>query len=150
MNIGNILYHQKSFPEAASSYQKAVTLDPRNPLAHNNLASVFKEQGIVDKAIYHFEKAFEFDPAYGLACRNLGDIYLNSGRPEKAKHWLKIAIKIDPENLYGHYWLGKAYYQFLELKELQLGTRSLYQFYYFLQHQTQRDFHRQFYPIFAH
>jgi tetratricopeptide (TPR) repeat protein len=78
---------------------------------------VFKEQGIVDKAIYHFEKAFEFDPAYGLACRNLDDIYLNSGRPEKAKHWLKIAIKIDPENLYGHYWLGKAYYQFLEFEK---------------------------------
>ena len=44
ISVGNIQYNQKFFQEAEFSYQNAVKLDPKNPLAHNNLAIVLKEQ----------------------------------------------------------------------------------------------------------
>ena len=70
ISIGNIQYYHQQFPEAEISYRRAARLDPGNARAHNNLASVLKEQQKLDQAILHFEKAFELDPQYALACRN--------------------------------------------------------------------------------
>ena len=110
ISIGNIQYYYQQFPEAEISYGRATRLDPGNARAHNNLASVLKEQQKLDQAILHFEKAFELDPQYALACRNLGDIYLRQGKSTPALHWLKTAVDLDPDNMRGQYWLGKALY----------------------------------------
>ena len=110
ISTGNIHYYHQQFPEAEVSYRRATRLDPGNARAHNNLASVLKEQKKMDQAIIHFEKAFELDPKYALACRNLGDIYLRQGKSDLAIQWLKTAGDLDPDNMRGQYWLGKALY----------------------------------------
>jgi stress-induced-phosphoprotein 1 len=58
-NKGNDEYKKKNFDKAITHYQKAIELDPNEPIYYNNLAAVYLEQKQYDKAIDSCNKAEE-------------------------------------------------------------------------------------------
>lgn len=58
-NRGNEEYKKKNFEQAISHYQKAIELDPTEPIYYNNLAAVYVEKKLYDKAIEACTKAEE-------------------------------------------------------------------------------------------
>jgi len=58
-NKGNEEYKKKNFDQAIVHYQKAIELDPNEPIYFNNLAAVYVEKKQYDKAIEACEKAEE-------------------------------------------------------------------------------------------
>jgi len=56
-NKGNEEYKKKNFDQAIVHYQKAIDLDPNEPIYYNNLAAVYVEKKQYDKAIEACDKA---------------------------------------------------------------------------------------------
>lgn len=56
---GNEEYKKKNFDKAISHYEKAIELDPNEPVYYNNLAAVYVEKKEYDKAIECCNKAEE-------------------------------------------------------------------------------------------
>ena len=64
-NRGNDEYKKKNFDQAITHYEKAIELDPNEPIYYNNLAAVYLEKKQVDKAIESCDKAEEVCKAAG-------------------------------------------------------------------------------------
>src|SRR4029078_671640 len=56
---------------AVEHYQRAIEIDPKNAVAHYNLANGLLLSGRGDKAVPQYEKALEFDPNSIAAMNNL-------------------------------------------------------------------------------
>jgi tetratricopeptide (TPR) repeat protein len=86
MNLGNVLAKQKLFAEAVTAYRQAVTLDPQNADALNNLAWALGETGAnLDEAVQLCQRAIELAPphrAYYLD--TLGGVLLRQGDRPRA------------------------------------------------------------------
>ena len=93
------------------AYKKAKDLKPDYARTYNNIGTIYKEDGNYPEALSNFKLAFKYDPGYALACRNIGDVYLKNGNNLEAIDWLHKATGLDSDNLYGWYWLGRAYYR---------------------------------------
>lgn len=98
--------------EAVAQWEKARTLDPKNPSAWNNLANVFGHRGPVKKAFQYYEKAIELDPKEPIYLQNLATtVYLYRKDAvetyrideeqvfNKSLDLYRRAMKLDPTNL---------------------------------------------------
>ena len=56
--------------EAAFRYEQAVTIDPSNARAHNNLAVALEANGDFARALTEYKKALELDPNNNYIRRN--------------------------------------------------------------------------------
>src|SRR5215469_4283441 len=62
--VGNIYRMTHQFQTAATYYQKALDLNPRNVAPRTDLASCLYYQGDVDGAIAQLEKSLTYDPKH--------------------------------------------------------------------------------------
>ena len=96
---------------AATEYEKAAQLDPKNPAAWNQLANYRGEHGNVTNAFVDYAKAIELNPAEPVYYRNLAaTVYLfrkdarefygiNEERVfDKALALYRKAMQLDPQN----------------------------------------------------
>ena len=75
-----------------------VNLNPKNPLAHNNLGATLAKQGRIDDAIEHLNKALQWDSTNVDAHRNLGSISMDRGDFEKSAHHYRAMLTVQPNN----------------------------------------------------
>jgi tetratricopeptide (TPR) repeat protein len=62
---------------AIEQYEKAATLDPKNPAVYNNLANIYTHIGPIEKAFGYYGKAIELNPLEPVYHHNLGTtVYL--------------------------------------------------------------------------
>jgi predicted TPR repeat methyltransferase len=73
-NLGNILFGQDKFDEAAASYRSAIAVEPDYADAHCNLGGVFYRQGKMDDALACFERALGIEPENGMAVHMIAAI----------------------------------------------------------------------------
>ena len=73
---GMILSQQKRSNEAQAVFSQLTEDFPELPEPYNNLAVLYAEQGLYDKARVTLEAALRNNPAYSTARENLGDVYL--------------------------------------------------------------------------
>jgi tetratricopeptide (TPR) repeat protein len=99
MNLGNALFKQRLFTEAAVAYARAVKLDPENADAMNNLAWAYCELGAnLDKAEQLCNRAVKLRPssrAYYLD--TLGSVYLKQRRVKEAIEAFESALAATTE-----------------------------------------------------
>ncbi len=94
--------------EAETAYRRAITLDPENAIAWNNLAALLQTNKRYDKAQIAYQKAVEIDPEYSLAWNNMGSLLATHLQQyDEAEKAYRRAVALDPEN--AHAWgnLGK-------------------------------------------
>jgi len=101
-NLGNAYYDAGDRQEALRQYEKALSLEPANAMAHNDLGSLYGEMGEFNKAILHFESAVRLAPSHADSHYNLGMAYRDAGMIDKSVEQFEIAARINPqEPLYG-------------------------------------------------
>jgi tetratricopeptide (TPR) repeat protein len=109
---GSFLNELGEEEEAIVQWEKARSLDPKNPSPWNNLANVFGHIGPVKKAFQYYEKAIELDPTEPVYLQNLATTtYLfrkdaaetyridEEGVFAKALELYQRAMKLDPTNI---------------------------------------------------
>jgi protein O-mannosyl-transferase len=67
-----------------SLWNNVIEKYPMVPVAHNNKALVYKNEGKYDLALQGYNKALEVDPTYQGSYENRGNIYFLTGRYEEA------------------------------------------------------------------
>jgi tetratricopeptide (TPR) repeat protein len=96
---------------AQAQWEKALTLDPKDPAIYNNLANLYGHTGSVKKAFEYYAKAIELSPREPLYYHNMGDtvfLFRKDAREfygineqqvfDKALGLYSEALKLDPKN----------------------------------------------------
>jgi serine/threonine-protein kinase len=93
---------------AATNYNKARELDPKNATAVLGLGEIALSQGSTDAALSHLRRAARLTPRSARAHTLLGEALLASGRRQDAAASFKRALKIEPENARARTGLDEA------------------------------------------
>ncbi|MDP1675326.1 MAG: tetratricopeptide repeat protein [Bacteroidota bacterium] len=103
-------FDSHEYDKAIQLFQKAMEINPNDPLLNNNLGSAYYKSGNYGKAIQYLEKAIEINPQYSMAFNNLGNVYSDKGNIDKAIELYENAVDLNSENYLAYYNLGLAYY----------------------------------------
>jgi Flp pilus assembly protein TadD len=111
--LGQLYERLSKWDQAKEAYQKALEIQPDNPLASNNMAYVMlQEGGNVDVALTMAQTARRGDPSSANFADTLGWAYFKKGAYASAVDLFKEAIKLNkdnPDDPDFHYHLGLAY-----------------------------------------
>ena len=92
------LFLAEELPAATEAFEKAVSLDPTNGMAHNNLGLIrFDERRLADAAD-HFNAAAEYLPQAATPLNNLGMTLEAGGRTSEAISYYERASMLEPKN----------------------------------------------------
>lgn len=83
--------------EAISLLRMAITLNPGQPLYHNNLGELLRLQGQTDLAMASQDEALRLNPNYAEAHSNRGNLLRQLQRREEAIAEYRIALKLKPD-----------------------------------------------------
>jgi len=120
--LGRTKYNEGRYDEAASSFEKALALHPRDVEAENNLGLSLRELNKLTEARAAFQAAIDWQgsaPADAQPYLNLGSLLAEQGELDKAIPLLVKAVNMSPENPTTHEQLGKAYEEQKELSKAQ-------------------------------
>ena len=110
--IGISFELQNRKAEARDRYQKALAIDSRAPIAANNLAMIYLEQGQnLGQALDLARAAVQKLPDSPQANDTLGSVYLKQNLPSMAVTQFGVSASKDPGNPVYHYHLGLAFAQ---------------------------------------
>jgi Flp pilus assembly protein TadD len=87
-NLGYNLLMQKKYAEAAAEFREAVKLNPRSPVARNNLGLALANLGDTEQALANWQSAS--DPA--TAHNNLAAVLMEKGNYANARKELELAL----------------------------------------------------------
>ena len=113
--IGDLYAARQNWDRAKAMYQQALSLEPDEPHASNNLAHVILEQGgKVDVALAMAQTARRGMAESSSAADTLGWAYYQKGVYQSAISQFEEALRLDekqgvPDNATIHYHLGLAY-----------------------------------------
>ncbi len=88
--------------EAESSYRRSLKLEPKNPLALNNLATIDASRREFGDAEREVRKALKLDPNFALAYMNLGTILISEQKLKQGQDAYAKAMAIDPAIFSAH------------------------------------------------
>jgi Flp pilus assembly protein TadD len=107
---GGIYERKQDWDHAKQQYQKALEIQPENPLASNNLAYVMLQQGgNVDIAFRMAQTARRQLPDNPNSADTLGWAFYHKHVYTSAINLFKEAVKKEPDNALFNYHLGLAY-----------------------------------------
>lgn len=89
---------QQKYNKAISSFKKAITTDPTNPLAHYSLGGIYTMKDMNEKAIEEYKKAIELDPLYSDPHYSLGFVYEKLKKEKEAKQEYLLFEMLRGEN----------------------------------------------------
>ena len=110
---GVILAEQDKSADAIKIFTSITEKHPELPEPYNNLAVIYAEQGLYDKARQSLEKAIKTHPSYATAHENLGDIYAKMASDAYDK-----ALQLDRSN-------SRAKTKLSMIKELFSGSNMV-------------------------
>jgi O-antigen ligase len=97
--------------EAASLYEKSISIFPYCPSAYERLAYAYGKTGDFERSARVYESLLLLVPDYGKVHTNLGHSYLAIGLPDKAMEHLSLALKFNPYDDDASACMGIAYEQ---------------------------------------
>lgn len=101
---------------------KAVSLDPRLPMAHYLLGELYLYQSKLDQAVTQFNQEVAVNPSYSNVYYKLGDAYSRLEKYDDAERFLQRSIWLDPNSSGPYILLGKV---LLKKNEPDLAARAL-------------------------
>ena len=107
---GMLLNAQHKRDQAKKHYEQALSIDERSPVAANNLAWMYVEDGgNLDVALQLAQSAKSAAPNASDVDDTLGWIYFKKGLTSQALAALKESVDKNPKNAMAQYHLGVAY-----------------------------------------
>ena len=67
--LGKALLEQQNYHDAADVFQRVLSADPEDFIAHVGMSIINKEDTLLPQAVWHMERAHEMDP-YNLVIRD--------------------------------------------------------------------------------
>jgi tetratricopeptide (TPR) repeat protein len=117
-----VLLRQEFDPIAEEYAQKAITLDPKLPLAHFFLGELHLYKSRIPEAIADFQQELAIDPGHAPTYYKLADAYTHVQRFDDAEHMLQRSIWLDSTSTGPYILMGKV----LEKKgEAELAVHAL-------------------------
>ncbi len=110
---GLILYYVKEFESAEKDFQRALSLEGRNPDINNNYGWFLCQTGKVKESIPYFEQAHR-NPLYQtpeLAYLNQGACYIKLNELDLADDALRKSLRLMPENPQALFHLANVSYK---------------------------------------
>ena len=83
---------------ARDLYNRALARSPNNAELHNNVGTLYKAAGELDRAEQSYRRAIALSPRLAAAWSNLGALLNARGRTQEATAALQQALIIDPAN----------------------------------------------------
>jgi tetratricopeptide (TPR) repeat protein len=77
--LGERQYKTSDYKGALSTYERALELDPLNPVINQRLGYVYTQTGDLEKAKMHYERAIEREKDFAPALAGLGYVYRRFG-----------------------------------------------------------------------
>lgn len=131
--LGKALLEKSQFVDAADVFQRVLSADPSDFVAHVGLAIIREEDGVLDQAIWHMERAYELQPnntaildelrrlygkrdgrepgRIGLTRTALARLYIQGELYEQAITELQAALAEDPERMDIQVLLAEVYWR---------------------------------------
>ena len=110
--LGDLLFHSlddKLHASAASEFQAALDLDPRDEKAELAVGVLAAQRGDLKTAYTADTRALKLDPNDSDACTELAKVLIQMDKNDEAQQLLDRAIQIDPANYVAHFRLSTLY-----------------------------------------
>jgi Flp pilus assembly protein TadD len=102
------LSDRKQFDAAVPAWEKAVSLDPDDARAHNNLGIALAGAGKMTAAVVEYRKSLTLNANSSQTENNLGSALAQEGNLEEARQHFENALRINPDNASAAMNLGNA------------------------------------------
>lgn len=93
-NLGSLWQKIGDLPQAKSTYQKVLQIDPNFAVGYYNLGISLKAMGEFGEAIAAYERAIQLNPEYAQAYQNLGVVLLKLGQVKEGLTVFQQAIAL--------------------------------------------------------
>lgn len=121
--LGRTKFNENDFPAALSSFERAVTLQPKYVEAENNIGLAWRELNDLVKAQSAFQTAIDWQgdmPDDAQPFLNLGTLLADQSNLDKAIPYLQKAATLSPDNPSIHEELSHVYAAELNLAKAQI------------------------------
>jgi tetratricopeptide (TPR) repeat protein len=96
-------YHDfRMYDEAQLHYQKAIQLEPENPVYYEQSGRLWRDRGAPRFGVNSLQKALQLRPDFIEAWNTLGILYDRMGEPKKAQESYFEALELNPKLDYVH------------------------------------------------
>jgi adenylate cyclase len=103
--------YERDWPAAEKEFERAVSLNPGLPTAHQFYADYLKAMGRLPEAIDQMERAVELDPLSMAINTGFGHVLYLSRDYDAAIAQYRKSLEIDPSFAPAHLWFGRPYLQ---------------------------------------
>ncbi len=97
------------YGDAEEAFGRAISINPRNVEAHNNLGRIYFKTKQYEKAIESFKRAIELKPDAIGTYNNLAESYAKLERFDEAIQTFRDALEIKPDDTQTRFGLGIVY-----------------------------------------
>lgn len=104
--LGTLEMMKKNFPEAAADFEKAASVDPKDPEAPYGLASVYEKDGQLAEAEAAYRQALTLTPFDSQIMNDLAGVLEEEGKIDAARDEYKLVVKKQPTFEIADYNLG--------------------------------------------
>ena len=115
--LGNALFDEQRYGEAASAYGEVIRLAPRRASAHTNLGLSLKRLGRMPEAVAAYRQALALDPNDVTTARDLAIALEAAGDIEGAVQPFRRLTELQPEDVRGWLSLARATFQLERYEE---------------------------------
>ncbi len=102
------LSDKHQYDAAVTAWEKAVSLDPDDPRAHNNLGIALAGDGKMSDAIAEYRKSLSLNGNSSQTENNLGSALAQGGNLTEAQQHFENALRINPDNASAEVNLGNT------------------------------------------
>jgi tetratricopeptide (TPR) repeat protein len=107
--LGHVaLNYDWNWPAAEAALQRAISLKPNNPVAHQFYSMGLASLGRTEEALAEIELARELEPTSVIIRANIGFTLYRARRYEEAVEELRNCVALAPESAYARYRFGLA------------------------------------------
>ena len=108
--LGLVAYQARDYDAAVDLIRRAVHINGRVPVYHNNLGVALQERGDREEAVSHYRRALKLDPSFAGAHGNLGNVLRLQGKLDDALRYLNKALALNPGYVDAEVNIGKVLY----------------------------------------